>query len=38
MAESISVEIQLAIASINNEDQNTQKEADIPSGNEKKKW
>ena len=30
------MEIQQAIASINNEDQNTQKEADIPGGNEKK--
>ena len=30
------MEIQPVIASINNEDQNTQKEADIPGGNEKK--
>ena len=37
MEESASMEIQLATASINNEDQNTQKEADIPGGNEKKK-
>ena len=37
MAESTSMEIQPAIASINIEDQNTQKEADIPGGNEKKK-
>ena len=31
------MEIQPVISSINNEDQNTQKEADIPGGNEKKK-
>ena len=36
MEESVSMEIQLATASINNEDQNTQKEADIPGGNGKK--
>ena len=34
MAESTSMEIQLVIASINNEDQNTQKEANIIGGNE----
>ena len=34
MEESASVEIQLATASINNEDQNTQKEANISGGNE----
>ena len=37
MEESASMEIQLATASINNEDQSTQKEADIPGVNEKKK-
>ena len=36
MEESASMEIQLATASINNEDQNTQKEANISSGNENK--
>ena len=36
MEESASMEIQLATASINNEDQNTQKEANIPGGNESK--
>ena len=36
MAESTSMDIQPVISSINNEDQNTQKEADIPGGNEKK--
>ena len=36
MAGSTSMEFQPVIASINNEDQNTQKEADIPGGNEKK--
>ena len=37
MEESASMEIQLATASINNEDQSTQKEADIPGVNEKRK-
>nr|POE96369.1 hypothetical protein CFP56_56690 [Quercus suber] len=36
MEESASMEIQLATASINNVDQNTQKEADIPGENENK--
>ena len=36
MTESTSMEIQPAIDSINIEDQNTQKEADIPGGKEKK--
>ena len=36
MEESASMEIQLATALINNVDQNTQKEADIPGGNENK--
>ncbi|KAF3962983.1 hypothetical protein CMV_012573 [Castanea mollissima] len=36
MEESASTEIQPTIASINNEDPNTRKEADIPGGNEKK--
>ncbi|XP_075661295.1 UPF0481 protein At3g47200-like [Castanea sativa] len=36
MEESASMQIQLATASINSEDQNIQKEADIPGGNEKK--
>ena len=38
MVKSSSMEIQPTIASINIEDQNTKKEADIPGGNEKKKW
>ena len=36
MEESAIMEIQLATALINNEDQNTQKEANIPGGNESK--